>query len=96
MMKLTIARIVARIGYIAAQNSGEQSDAWAGARAAIQTGPIGKSRGRPRVIGELRDLARAHAPEAVRELARLAMHAKSETARIAAIRELLDRPLWTI
>jgi hypothetical protein len=30
-------------------------------------------------------------PEAVRELARLAMHAKSETARIAAIRELLDR-----
>jgi hypothetical protein len=43
------------------------------------------------VIGELRDLARTHAPEAVRELARLAMHAKSETARIAAIRELLDR-----
>ena len=47
MMKLTIARIVAGIGYIAAQNSGEQSDAWAGARAAIRTGPIGKSRGAP-------------------------------------------------
>jgi hypothetical protein len=39
----------------------------------------------------LRDLARAHAPEAVRELARLAKHAKSEAARIAAIKELLDR-----
>ena len=38
-MKLTMARIVARIGYIAAQNSGEQSNAWAGARAAIRTGP---------------------------------------------------------
>jgi hypothetical protein len=39
----------------------------------------------------LRDLARAHAPAAIQELARLAMKAKSETARIAAIRELLDR-----
>jgi hypothetical protein len=38
----------------------------------------------------LRDLARAHAPEAIEELARLALKA-SETARIAAIRELLDR-----
>ena len=31
------------------------------------------------------------APDAIRELARLAVKAKSETARIAAIRELLDR-----
>jgi hypothetical protein len=36
-------------------------------------------------------LARTHAAEVIAELARLAMHARSETARIAAIRELLDR-----
>jgi hypothetical protein len=36
-------------------------------------------------------LARQHAPSAIAELARLALKAKSETARIAAIRELLDR-----
>ena len=57
----------------------------------FEPGQSGNPGGRPRVIGELRDLARTHAPEAVRELARLAMHAKSETPRIAAIRELLDR-----
>jgi hypothetical protein len=39
----------------------------------------------------LRALARAHAPEAIKELARLAIKAKNETARVAAIRELLDR-----
>jgi hypothetical protein len=36
-------------------------------------------------------LARQHAPSAIAELARLAVKAKSETARIAATRELLDR-----
>jgi hypothetical protein len=51
----------------------------------------GNPGGRPRIVGELRDLARAHAPAAIQELARLALKAKSETARIAAIRELLDR-----
>ena len=54
-------------------------------------GRSGNPGGRPRVVGTLRDLARAHAPEAIEELARLALKAKSETARIAAIRELLDR-----
>jgi hypothetical protein len=54
-------------------------------------GQSGNPGGRPRIIAELRDLARAHAPEAITELARLAKDAKSETARIAAIRELLDR-----
>jgi hypothetical protein len=39
----------------------------------------------------LRELARAHARDAIKELARLAIKAKSETARVAAIRELLDR-----
>jgi hypothetical protein len=39
----------------------------------------------------LHDLARAHAPEAIKELAGLAKDAKRETARIAVIKELLDR-----
>jgi hypothetical protein len=57
----------------------------------FEPGKSGNCGGRPKVIGKLRDLSRAHAPEAIKELARLAMHAKNETARIAAIRELLDR-----
>jgi hypothetical protein len=54
-------------------------------------GESGNPGGRPKAIGELRALARAHAADAIEELARLAVKAKSETARVAAIRELLDR-----
>jgi hypothetical protein len=54
-------------------------------------GKSGNPGGRPKVIGELRALARAYAPDAIKELARLAVKARSETARVAAIRELLDR-----
>jgi hypothetical protein len=43
------------------------------------------------VLGEIQELARQHAPEAINELARLGVKAKSESARVAAIRELLDR-----
>jgi len=57
----------------------------------FQPGQSGNPGGRPRARGTLRALARTHAAEAIAELARLAMHARSETARIAAIRELLDR-----
>ena len=42
-------------------------------------------------MGDVQELARQHAPTVIVELARLALRAKSETARIAAIRELLDR-----
>lgn len=56
-------------------------------------GQSGNPGGRPRVLGSLRELARARAAEAIQELARLAVHGKSETARIAAIKELLDRGL---
>jgi hypothetical protein len=51
----------------------------------------GNRGGRPKVLGEVQELARQHAPKAIVELARLALRAKNETARIAAIRELLDR-----
>ncbi len=54
-------------------------------------GVSGNPGGRPRVVAELRELARQHAPAAIAELARLALRARSEAARIAAIRELLDR-----
>jgi hypothetical protein len=57
----------------------------------FEKGMSGNPGGRPRVIAELRDLARAHAPEAIKELARLAVKARSENVRVAAIRELLDR-----
>jgi hypothetical protein len=54
-------------------------------------GKSGNPGGRPKVLGELQELARHHAPEVIEELARLALKARSETARIAAGRELLDR-----
>jgi hypothetical protein len=58
---------------------------------AFPKGKSGNPGGRPKVLGEVQELARRHAPAAIVELARLAAKAKSETARIAAIRELLDR-----
>jgi hypothetical protein len=57
----------------------------------FRKGQSGNPGGRPKVLGDLREMARQHAPRIIVELARLALKAKSETARIAAIRELLDR-----
>lgn len=54
-------------------------------------GKSGNPGGRAKVLGELQELARHHAPEVVAELARLALKARSKAARIAAGRELLDR-----
>jgi hypothetical protein len=54
-------------------------------------GRSGNPGGRPKVLSELQELARHHAPSVIAELARLALKGKSETARIAAGRELLDR-----
>ena len=39
----------------------------------------------------VRDAIRAHVPGAIAELARLALEATSETARVAAINALIDR-----
>ena len=54
-------------------------------------GQSGNPGGRPKVLGEVQELARQHAPSVIAEFARLALKPKNETARIAAIRELLDR-----
>lgn len=59
--------------------------------ARFRKGESGNPGGRPKVLAEVIELARQHAPSAIVELARLASKAKSESARIAAIRELLDR-----
>ncbi len=74
-----------------AENSGETAMNVAHRGRPFKPGKSGNPGGRPRIVGELRELARAHAPKAIEELARLALKAKSETARVAAIRELLDR-----
>ena len=40
---------------------------------------------------DIRELAQQHTGKAIEELSRLASHAESEAARVAAIKELLDR-----
>jgi hypothetical protein len=61
------------------------------AKMKFKPGESGNPGGRPKVVAEVQDLARQHAPAAIVELARLALKAKNETVRVAAIRELLDR-----
>jgi hypothetical protein len=52
----------------------------------------GRIAGTPnKVTVELREAAQTYTTAALQELARLATRAKSETARVAACRELLDR-----
>jgi hypothetical protein len=52
----------------------------------------GRQKGVPnKATADIKALAQQYAPEAVAELARLALNAESEPARVAAIKELLDR-----
>jgi hypothetical protein len=57
----------------------------------FERGKSGNPGGRPKVIADLRNLARQHTPAAIKELARLALRARSEGVRVSAIRELFDR-----
>ncbi len=59
---------------------------------ALGTKTGGRRRGTPnKATAEVRALALTHAPAAVAELARLAVNAESEAARVSAIGMLLDR-----
>jgi hypothetical protein len=52
----------------------------------------GRKKGTPnKVTAEIKELAQKYGHEPVAELARLATKAESEAARVAAIKELLDR-----
>ncbi|MFA4974937.1 MAG: hypothetical protein WC683_20225 [bacterium] len=52
----------------------------------------GRQKGSPnKATAEIREIARQYAPDAVQELARLSREAQSEQARVAAIKEILDR-----
>jgi hypothetical protein len=52
----------------------------------------GRQKGTPnKATADIKALARVHAPAVIAELARLALHAEGEAARVAAIKELLDR-----
>jgi hypothetical protein len=52
----------------------------------------GSRKGKPnKATAEIREAARSYAPAAIKELARLATHAESETVRVMAIDKLLDR-----
>ncbi len=52
----------------------------------------GRAKGTPNVVtASVKALAQKYGPEAMAELARLAREAESESARVAAIKELLDR-----
>jgi hypothetical protein len=45
----------------------------------FRKGQSGNPGGRPKVLGDVQELARQHAPTVIVELARLALKAKSET-----------------
>jgi len=52
----------------------------------------GRQAGTPnKATAEIKSLAQKHAPDAIKELARLAKASESDAARVAAIKELLDR-----
>lgn len=52
----------------------------------------GRTAGTPnKATGEIKALARTYAPDALKELARLATKAESEQARVSAANAILDR-----
>ena len=56
-----------------------------------QSGNIGGGPGRPPVIRHIRELARAQTETAFAALVDIALNGESETARVAALKELFDR-----
>jgi hypothetical protein len=59
---------------------------------ATRTKTGGRKMGTPnKATREVKDLAQQYAPDAIKELARLSREAENESARVSAIKELLDR-----
>jgi hypothetical protein len=53
---------------------------------------VGRKKGVPnKATAEIKALCREHAPSVIKELARLSLKGRSEQARVAAAKELLDR-----
>jgi hypothetical protein len=57
----------------------------------FKKGQSGNPGGRPKVVAEVRELARLHAPEAIAALVEIMTEGKSEAARVSAAVALLDR-----
>lgn len=73
-----------------AENSGEQRHRHGRGRT-FQPGQSGNLGGRPKVIAEVRDLARQHTAFAIETLANIMQHADKDAARVAAAQAILDR-----
>ncbi len=54
-------------------------------------GQSGNPSGRPKVVGELRELARTHTELALETLVGVCMNGETEGARVAAANAILDR-----
>jgi hypothetical protein len=57
----------------------------------VKGGPSPNPGGRPKVAGEVKELARRHGPEAVETLVRLMREAERDETRVRAAEALLDR-----
>lgn len=57
----------------------------------FRKGQSGNPTGRPKIIAEVRDLARAHTEDAIKALVRIVTSGESEAARVSAAQALLDR-----
>jgi hypothetical protein len=57
----------------------------------FRKGQSGNPGGRPKVLGDVQELARQHAPTVIVELARLALGQRARLRGLLQFRELLDR-----
>jgi|SRR5579864_589220 len=60
-------------------------------RTAFQPGQSGNPGGRPKIVAEVRDLARRHTASAIETLVHIMQHGDKDAARVAAAQALLDR-----